>query len=160
MAQTGGVLSFFTFELNIVRYRNRVVFLPKHRSGDINWQYNANSTQSLRQRPRDEVLYICNIRGESRIFLRRGCTRLLLYFNTNKPHNFSFFGRIPVVLENRRSSRGGGGVRTPCTLPLNPPLKILMFRPPVMTPELRKWENESELKRSSSSVWDFVSFSK
>ena len=25
-------------------------------------------------------------RGGSRIFLRRGCTRLLLYFNTNKPH--------------------------------------------------------------------------
>ena len=45
-------------------------------------------------------------------FLRRGCIRLLLYFNTDKPQ-FSFFGRIPVVLENRRSSRGGGGVRTP-----------------------------------------------
>ena len=48
-------------------------------------------------------------------FLRRGCTRLLLYFNTNKPHSF-FFGRIPVVLENRRSSRGGGGAH-----PLHPP---------------------------------------
>ena len=32
-----------------------------------------------------------------------------------------FFCRIPVVLENRRSSQGGG-VRTPCTLPLDPPL--------------------------------------
>ena len=60
-------------------------------------------------------------RGGSRIFFRRGCTRLELYFNTNKPHSF-FFGRIPVVLENRRSSRRGGGVRTPCTLPLDPPL--------------------------------------
>ena len=59
-------------------------------------------------------------RGGSRIFFRRGGTRLLLYFNTNKPHSF-FFGRIPVVLENRRSSQGGG-VRTPCTLPLDPPL--------------------------------------
>ena len=39
-------------------------------------------------------------------FFRRGCTRLLLYFNTNKPH--SFFCRIPVVLENRRSSQGEG----------------------------------------------------
>ena len=29
-----------------------------------------------------------------------------------------------VVLENRRSSRGGG-VRTPCTLPLDPPLSKL-----------------------------------
>ena len=60
-------------------------------------------------------------RGGSSIFFRRGCTRLLLYFNTNKPH--SFFCRIPVVLENRRSSFFlGGGVRTPCTLPLDPPL--------------------------------------
>ena len=39
-------------------------------------------------------------------FFRGGCTRLLLYFNTNKPHSF-FFGRIPV--ENRRSSQGRGG---------------------------------------------------
>ena len=36
-------------------------------------------------------------------------------------HIVYFFCRIPVVLENRRSSRGRGG-RTPCTLPLNPPL--------------------------------------
>ena len=43
----------------------------------------------------------------------------MLYLNTNKPH--SFFCRMPVVLENRRSSQGGG-VRTPCTLPLDSPL--------------------------------------
>ena len=35
---------------------------------------------------------------------------------------FCFFCRIPVVLENRKSSQGGG-VRTPCTLPLDPPLR-------------------------------------
>ena len=63
-------------------------------------------------------------RGGSRIFFRRGCTRLLLYFNTNKPHSF-FLGRIPVVLENGRSSQGGGGAH-PCTLPLDPPL-VLSF---------------------------------
>ena len=44
----------------------------------------------------------------------------LVSLNTNKPHSF-FFCRIPVVLENGRSSRGGR-VRTPCTLPLDPPL--------------------------------------
>ena len=43
-------------------------------------------------------------------FFRRGCTRLLLYFNTNKAHSFFFFFcRIPVVLENRGSFGGGGG---------------------------------------------------
>ena len=64
-------------------------------------------------------------RGRSRFFFRRGCTRLLLYFNTNKPQCFFFGGgRVPVVLENRRSSQGGG-VRTPGTLPLDPPLFYL-----------------------------------
>ena len=56
-------------------------------------------------------------RGGSRIFFRRGCTRLLLYFNTNKPHSFFFFfRRIPVVLENGRSPQGGG-----CTPPAPSP---------------------------------------
>ena len=41
---------------------------------------------------------------------------LVSCFNTNKPHSFFFFCRIPVVLENRRSSQGRG-VRTP----LHPP---------------------------------------
>ena len=41
-------------------------------------------------------------------FFRMGCTRLLLYLNTNKPQIIS----------------GGGGVRTPCTLLLDPPLNI------------------------------------
>ena len=43
--------------------------------------------------------------------------------STSTPINhivFFSFRRIPVVLENRRSSRGG--VRSPCTLPLDPPL--------------------------------------
>ena len=53
-------------------------------------------------------------RGGSTIFFKRGCTRLLLYLNTNKLHSF-FFGIIPVVLENRRSSPGGGAH------PLHPP---------------------------------------
>ena len=42
----------------------------------------------------------------------------LVSCSTSTPINdiVFFFCRIPVVLENRRSSRGG--VRTPCTLPL------------------------------------------
>ena len=36
-------------------------------------------------------------------------------------HIVFFFRRIPVVLET-----AGGGVRTPCTLPLDPPLCRLM----------------------------------
>ena len=46
----------------------------------------------------------------------------LVSCSTSTPinHIVFFFCRIPVVLENRRSSQGG--VRTPCTLPLDPPL--------------------------------------
>ena len=49
----------------------------------------------------------------------------LVSCSTSTPINhLVFFCRIPVVLENGRSSHGGGGeVRTPCTLPLDPPLK-------------------------------------
>ena len=39
-------------------------------------------------------------------------------------HIVFVFRRIPVVLENRRSSQGGG-VHTPCTLPLDLPLGML-----------------------------------
>ena len=53
-------------------------------------------------------------------FLGGGATLKNGVSNTNKPPHV-FFGRIPVVLESRRSSQGG--VRTPCTLPLDPPLK-------------------------------------
>ena len=50
--------------------------------------------------------YYSVVRGGSRIFFRRGCTRLLLYFNTNKPHSF--------FLQN--TGWGGGGAH-----PLHPP---------------------------------------
>ena len=47
---------------------------------------------------------------------------VLVSRSTSTPINhIVFFCGIPVVLENRRSSREGG-VRTPCTLPLDPPL--------------------------------------
>ena len=64
-------------------------------------------------------------RSGSRIFFRRGCTRLLLCFTTNKPHSFFFFCRIPVVLENHRSSPGGGGGGAPGPPP--PPLRLSQF---------------------------------
>ena len=68
------------------------------------------------------------VQGRIQDFFRRGCTRLLLYFNTNKPRSFFlffFFCRITVVLENRRSSHGG--VRIPCTLHQICPCGALSF---------------------------------
>ena len=69
------------------------------------WTWNCNHRDALFL-----LLNVWGIRGRSRIFFRRGCTRLLLYFNTNKPHSFFFFCRIPVVLGNRRSSQGSAPV--------------------------------------------------
>ena len=47
----------------------------------------------------------------------------LVCCSTSTPINhIVFFGKIPAVLENRRSSQGG--LRTPCTLPLDPPLLV------------------------------------
>ena len=61
-------------------------------------------------------------RGGSRIFFRRGCTRLLLYFNTiNKPLSFFLLAEYQLYQKTAGHLRGAG-VRTPCTLPLDPPL--------------------------------------
>ena len=67
---------------------------------------------------------LLNNRGGSRIFFFGG--GVLVSCSTLTPiyHIVFFCCRIPVVLENCRSSRGegGGAVRTPCTLPPDPPL--------------------------------------
>ena len=68
-----------------------------------------------------EVLVAAAVAGaDPGVFLGGGA---LASCATSTPinHIVFFFCRIPVVLENRRSSQGGG-VRTPCTLPLDPPL--------------------------------------
>ena len=63
-------------------------------------------------------------RADPGFFFRRRCTRLLLYFNINKP---LFFCRIPVVLENRRSFQGGRGCAPPAPSPwIHPVLCILV----------------------------------
>ena len=66
-------------------------------------------------------VFLHTFQGRIQYFFRRGCT-------TKEWRNWLVTGRrIPVILENRRSSRGGGGRggRTPCTLPLDPLLHSL-----------------------------------
>ena len=50
-------------------------------------------------------------RGRSRIFFRRGCTLLLLYFKTNKPH--SFFLQNTSCIRKPQVISGGGGLCAP-----------------------------------------------
>ena len=54
-------------------------------------------------------------KGGSRIFFGRGCTRLLLYFNTNKPHSFFFWQNTSCIRKPQVIS-GRGGAH-----PLHPP---------------------------------------
>ena len=55
-------------------------------------------------------------RGGSRIFFRRGCTRLLLYFNTiNKPHSFFLLAEYQLYQKTAGHLRGAGGAH-----PLHP----------------------------------------
>ena len=56
-------------------------------------------------------------------FLLGGGALVSCPISTPINHIVLFFCRIPVVLENRGHLRGGG-VRTPCTLPLHPPLNV------------------------------------
>ena len=80
-------------------------------------------------------------RGGSRIFFRRGCTRLWLYFNNNKPHSF-FLAEHQLYKKTAGHLRGGGGVRTPCTLPLDPPLKLTKVQPSLGALDKEKYEQK------------------
>ena len=62
----------------------------------------------------DSFAWFHEDRGGSRIFFRRGCTRLLLYFNTNKPHRF--FLQNTSCIRKPQVISGGGGAH-----PLHPP---------------------------------------
>ena len=73
-------------------------------------------------RPNRFFLSHYNTRAAPGFFFGGGA---LVSCSTSKSINhivFFFFCRIPVVLENRRSSQGGE-VRSPCTLLLDPPLQ-------------------------------------
>ena len=54
--------------------------------------------------------------GRIQDFFRRGCSRLLLYFNTNKPHIF-FLQNTSCIRKQQVISEGGGGGAHP----LHPP---------------------------------------
>ena len=75
-----------------------------------------------KQEMRHPILFTWKCSGaDPGFFFRRGCTCLLLYFNTNKPHSFFFLQNTSCIRKPQVIS-GGRGVCTPCTLPLDPPL--------------------------------------
>ena len=90
--------------------------------------FNIHVYDVIRQSRKAAFTLLCCVkhykhRGGSRFFVRRGCTRLLLYFNTNKPQNSFFLQNTSCI---RKPQGISGGVRTPCTLPLDPPLKLTL----------------------------------
>ena len=60
--------------------------------------------------------FCCPFSGGSRIFFRRGCTRVLLYFNTNEPHSFFFLQNTSCIRKPQVISGRGTGAH-----PLHPP---------------------------------------
>ena len=63
----------------------------------------------------NQIRFTYFYRDESRIFFRRGCTDLLLYFNTNKPHSFFFLQNTSCIRKPQVISGRGA------THPLHPP---------------------------------------
>ena len=105
------------------RYDTRHVI--KGKTGVKGWILSPLGWSKILLRFKDNtwnVTFVISTRSGSRIFSRRGCTRLLLYFNTNKPHSFFLQNTSCIRKPQGISGGGGGGVRTPCTLPLDPPL--------------------------------------
>ena len=62
---------------------------------------------------------IAHDQGRIQDFFRKGCTCLLLYFNTNKPH--SFFLQNTSCIRKPQVISGRGGCAPPAP-PLDPPL--------------------------------------
>ena len=58
--------------------------------------------------------FCCPFRGGSRIFFRRGCTLLLLYFSTNEPHSFFFLQNTSCI---RKPQVISGGCAPPAPSP-------------------------------------------
>ena len=58
-------------------------------------------------------LYLVFPRADPGFFFRRGCTRLLLYFNTNKPHSFFFFLQKTGCIRKLHVISGGEGAHPP-----------------------------------------------
>ena len=73
-------------------------------------------------------------------FFLGGCTRLLLYFNTNKPHSFFFLQNTSCIRKC-----------TPCTQPLDPPLGCII---PCCPP--RKYTDQVKQLLNSSDVTFFL----
>ena len=74
------------------------------------------------------------LRGGSRIFFRRGCTRLLLYFNTNKPHSFFFLQNTSCIRKPQVISGGGGGCAQLHPPPRSAPVTSCYFASHVKPP--------------------------
>ena len=97
------------------------------------------------------VLSWCTIsEADPGFFLGGGA---LVSCSTSTPinHIVFFYCRIPVVLEKRKSSHGGrgGGVCTPCTLPLDPPLHIMMSQL-MASLQMERESSEKERKKDQS----------
>ena len=95
------------------------------------------------------TLQLLRMQGRIQVFFRRGCTRLLLYFDTNKPHSFLFLQNTSCIRKPQVISGEGGGVRTPSTLPLDPPLECIKLTAKTVDEDpasCKRWISREEIK--------------
>ena len=85
------------------------------RTGLLNFTFKLSRLQTEPKGVLAVLFFPTQGRGGCRIFFRRGCTRLLLYFNTNKPH--SFFLQNTSCIRKPQVISGGGGCAPPAPSP-------------------------------------------
>ena len=89
-------------------------------------------------------------------FFRRGCTRPLLYFNTNKPQSF-FLQNTSCIRKAQDISRGGGGAHS-----LHPPPRsapdVVMQNSSKDYPLGQRFKLVHPMDRQKVEVLDFLTF--
>ena len=115
VSQDGHVLAVVNTNIQLMSYFKPVFsWLPQACQSIHATMPRISQSKAPRKAIRNSVntCPICDCRGGSRIVFRRACTRLLLYFNTNKPH--SFFLQNTSCIRKPQVISGGGAH------PLNP----------------------------------------
>ena len=96
------------------------------------------------------VLSWCTISGaDPGFFLGGGALVSCSPSNTNKPHSFFLLQNTSCIRKAQVISRGAGGVRTPCTHPLDPPRHIMMSQL-MASLQMERESSEKERKKDQS----------
>ena len=92
--------------------------------------YNKSSNYSLNEflkQTIDKKLSTVLHQGRIQDFFRRGCTRLLLYFDTSKPHSFLFLQNT-ICIRKPQVISGEGGAHPQHPPPRSAPVHVTLLK--------------------------------